>query len=132
MIRIRRPWTWLALVGTFGFILLQFVWTSWPAQMPGCSFRDLTGLHCPGCGGTRCAIRLMKGDIAGAFAMNVAVASLVFVTLVIGSLGLWREWRGGSYRLFPNWLAYGVAVFVIVFGLIRNLPWWPFTLLLPH
>ena len=42
------------------------------------------------------------------------------------------EGRDGTGRVFPTWLAWSLTAFVVVFGLVRNLPWWPFTLLVPH
>src|SRR5436190_19023711 len=45
-----------------------------PAQTgwyPGCLFHRLTGLHCPGCGGTRCAHALLHGDLPQALAYHV-------------------------------------------------------------
>ena len=120
------------MAGALGAVLLRFVWPSWPSVIPRCQVRELTALHCPGCGGTRCAIHLLDGDIAGAFAMNAAVALIAVVMAVVVPLALWREWKGGSYRVFPTWLAYTMAGMLIVFGLVRNLPWWPFTLLVPH
>ncbi len=129
---IRRPWTWLALAGTLGLLVLRFTWQWWTALMPGCTVRQMTGLHCPGCGGTRCADRLLAGDLSGAFAMNAAVAFLALAAVVVVARGVWREWKGGSYRAFPPWLAWSLAGFTVIFGLVRNLPWWPFTLLVPH
>ncbi len=32
-----------------------------------CFFHELTGLYCPGCGGTRAFIALMEGDLARSF-----------------------------------------------------------------
>jgi hypothetical protein len=46
--------------------------------------------------------------------------------------GVWQEWKGGSGRVFPSWLAWSLTGFVVAFGLVRNLPWWPFTLLVPQ
>src|SRR5580698_10298809 len=37
---------------------------------PGCTFHSLTGLHCPGCGATRCCHALVHGDIEQALAWN--------------------------------------------------------------
>ncbi|WP_193211912.1 DUF2752 domain-containing protein [Luteolibacter marinus] len=132
MTRIRRPWTWLALVGAVGFIVLRFAWPAWPSVMPACTFHEMTGLHCPGCGGTRCAICLLDGDLAGAFAMNAAVTLIALALAVVLGRAVWREWRGGRLVVFPAKLAWFLAGFVIAFGLLRNLPWWPLTLLAPH
>lgn len=122
----------MALAMVPGLVGLKVAWSGVAEWMPECSIRRLTGLHCPGCGGTRCAGRLLEGDLAGAFAMNAAVAviALSFVGLLLA--GVWREWRGGESlrRMLPVW-AWSLAAFVLVFGLVRNLPWWPFTLLVP-
>lgn len=127
-----RPWTALALALVPGFAGLKVAWSGLAERVPECSVRRLTGLHCPGCGGTRCTGRLLEGDLAGAFAMNAAVVviALSFAGLLLA--GVWREWRGGSSpsRFLPAW-AWSLAAFVLVFGLVRNLPWWPFTLLAP-
>lgn len=127
-----RPWTALALAMVPGLVGLRFAWSGVADWMPECSIRRLTGLHCPGCGGTRCAGRLLEGDLAGAFAMNAAVAVIALSAAGLLLAGVWREWRGGksTLRILPAW-AWSLAAFVLVFGLVRNLPWWPFTLLVP-
>lgn len=130
--RFRRPWTWLALAGVPGLLVLRFAWPSWPSLMPGCTVRRLTGLHCPGCGGTRCAVKLLEGDIAGAALMNPAVALLALVFGGVVVTGVWQEWRGGGRPFVRPWLVWSVSGFVVIFGLVRNLPWWPFTLLVPQ
>ena len=129
----RRPFTWLAVGGASGLLLLRHFWPSWSGKVPACTVHDWTGLHCPGCGGTRCAGRLLEGDLAGALAMNAAVTLIAMVLAGVLLAGLWREWRGNVRRtVFPPALAWGLALFVVLFGLTRNLPWWPFTLLAPH
>lgn len=120
------------MAGTFGLLILRGAWQWWTGLLPGCTVRQFTGLHCPGCGGTRCADRLLAGDLAGALSMNAAVALFAITAVVVVARGVSREWSGGSYRVFPPWLAWGLAGFTMVFGLVRNLPWWPFTLLVPH
>ena len=113
-------------------MLLRFAWPSWPSAMPACSVRRLTGLHCPGCGGTRCAIKLLEGDFAGAAMMNPAVFLLALAFAAVVLAGVWQECRGGNGPVFPAWLAWAMGALVLVFGLVRNLPWWPFTLLVPQ
>jgi hypothetical protein len=64
--------------------------------------------------------------------MNAAVAVIALSAAGLLLAGVWREWRGGTSlgRILPVW-AWSLAAFVLVFGLVRNLPWWPFTLLVP-
>ena len=132
--RIRHPWTWLAAAGVLGLLLLRVVWPGLRANLPDCEVRRLTGLHCPGCGGTRCASELLAGDLPGALAMNPVVVLLALGAAVLLFTAVVREWRGYPAALpqSPSWLAWGAVGLVIAFGLVRNLPWWPFTLLVPH
>ena len=57
---------------------------------PGCGFRWVTGLPCPGCGGTHALAALASGDIAGALAANPLVAggaALVIGLVVVAAAG---------------------------------------------
>jgi hypothetical protein len=128
----RRPWTWLALAGALGVLVLRLAWPAWPSAVPPCTVHRFTGLHCPGCGGTRGTVKMLEGDLMGAFSMNAAVTGVSLVFAGVIAAGVWQEWRGGKSRVFPSWLAWGLAGFVVAFGLVRNLPWWPFTLLVPQ
>jgi hypothetical protein len=75
----------------------------------------------------------LEGDLAGALAMNAAVTLVALAGAGVLLAGLRREWRGDARRaVFPPALAWVLALFVVIFGLTRNLPWWPFTLLAPH
>jgi len=132
--KIRRPWTWLAVGGVSGALLLKFAWPSWAALLPPCTVLRMTGLYCPGCGGTRCAGRLLKGDLRGALSMNAAVALLALVAGLLVAFAVLRESKGrpDAMPLLPAWFAWTLVGFVVAFGLVRNLPWWPFTLLVPH
>lgn len=128
----RRPFTWL-MVGVWAlFFCLRGELSRVLDRLPACEVRRWTGLYCPGCGGTRCARRLMEGDLAGALAMNPAVTLIAVVAAAVLLLGLRNEWRGeAGRRILPASLVWALAGFVVVFALTRNLPWWPFTLLAP-
>jgi hypothetical protein len=77
-------------------------------------------------------VNMLEGDLAGAWAMNAAVSLIAVVMAGVVAAGLWQEWKGGARSVFPSWLAWTLTGFVVVFGLVRNLPWWPFTLLVPQ
>ena len=73
-----------------------------------CPLFAMTGVYCPGCGGTRAVYDLAHGDIAGALSMNP------LFTIAVPLLGvLWLRWvmrlRGVVLREwpFPTWA--GVA-----------------------
>lgn len=100
---------------------------------PACILYSTTGLACPGCGLTRGFHALFHGDIIPAIDFNLL---LPFWALIIGYIWislLLTAIRGRGLPMWltsPNFLAVSVVV-LVVFGVIRNLPWWPFTILFP-
>lgn len=132
MRRVLRPWTMLAAASVIGALILQSSIAWWSMALPPCPVYQWTGLHCPGCGGTRCATRLLRGDVIGALAMNAAVVFFAVSGLGVVGNGVWSEWRGRRARGVPPWLAWSLAGVLVAFTILRNLPWWPFTLLAPH
>ena len=95
-----------------------------PNLVPGCAFKALTGLDCPGCGGTRAVHALLHGDIANAINHNV----LAVIAIVVGVI--WLAWnsiapRFGRSRirftLTTRW-GIGLVIAVSAFWLLRNLP----------
>ena len=100
---------------------------------PVCPLYSLTGFACPGCGLTRGFHALFHGDIASAIHFNalipiwVVIFSAVLISLVLYSI----RGRGLPFRkISPHWL-WILMVTMIVFGVVRNIPAYPFTLLFP-
>lgn len=129
----QKPWT-LSGLGLFCVALAAWPWRmKIAAWTPPCMFRHYTNLNCPGCGGTRCVMALGEGRFLTALHMNpLAVALFVLLGFLWMRMVL-REWREPPPRPLDlpessGWLA---LVVVIGFSVLRNLPWWPFTLLVP-
>ena len=61
---------------------------------PRCTFHQLTGYHCPGCGGTRCVAALLHGDILQAAAYNLYFLLALPFLLWWGSYGVWAIFKG--------------------------------------
>jgi hypothetical protein len=90
---------------------------------PPCPLHFLTGLYCPGCGSLRALHQLLTGNLAGALSLNpLMVLSLPFLALLYFRPRL-------SYSLWLPWLALSV---ILLYGVLRNIPVWPFCLLAPH
>lgn len=104
------------------------------AWWPGCVFRKTTGLLCVGCGMTRATHAALHGDLVAAFRFNplgVLLLPLALLALSI-ELAAWVRGRGERWRLRVGARgAVALAVLVIAYWILRNLPWWPFTLLAP-
>ncbi len=88
-------------------------------HLPLCTLHRLTGLYCPFCGATRAAHYFLEGRVAEAFAANPLVLFAVPLFLLY------------LIRPVPKW---GWGVFIVafvVFGIVRNIPAWPFCVLAP-
>jgi hypothetical protein len=116
-----------ALLAAGGAILFLFN----PAQSgfyPFCLFYKTTGLLCPGCGGLRATHQLLHGHLFEALHLN----ALFVLAIPLGVLWAFRIWnlkrRDPSAHVIikPAWLWIACAV-LIVFAIVRNLPFAPFT-----
>jgi len=106
-----------------------------PAQSgfyPFCIFHRITGLHCPGCGCLRAIHQLLHGDIAAAFHYN-ALLILSFPLLLAQAvrIGIAKmSHQPARARISPAWIWAALAV-LILFGILRNLPFPAFAWLAP-
>jgi hypothetical protein len=100
---------------------------------PGCAFRELTGLNCPGCGSMRAAHQLLHGHLKAALHLNpLMVLALPFIGAYFISAGAYHIMGKRMPRIFVSpmwgWVLLGV---VIAYWILRNIPAYPFTLLSP-
>ena len=88
---------------------------------PGCTFHSLTGLHCPGCGATRCCHALVHGDIEQALAWNplfvLLLPYLVFSALRM-AYTMWTGKRLIGYRM-PGWMGYTLLSMVLLYWIAQ-------------
>lgn len=113
-----------------------FLWYFDPAKagfFPPCPLLRFTGFACPGCGLTRGFHALLHGDVLTALDFNALIPLvLLFFGYIFASL-ISVAWRGkgvliGNWNLGLLWVMLGSLV---VFGVVRNLPYYPFTVLFP-
>lgn len=116
------------------FLLFLLARKGLPGKFPGilgipCIFRELTGYDCPGCGGTRACIALLKGKIWQSFLYHPVVlygAAVYFWymfshTVEYLSEGRWKI--GMRYRDIYIKIAAGI---IVVQWIVRNLLKWKF------
>lgn len=133
-----QPLRLLVVVGflvtlAFGLWWLKmFGLGSMPLQ---CFFHRFTGLHCPGCGMTRATASVLEFDWFAAFRYN----PLGVVLFPVALFGVGLETIGWVRGTAPPWRiplgkhgAKIIAVVVILFFILRNVPYYPFSLLAPH
>ncbi len=90
-----------------------------------CPFHTVTGWYCPGCGITRMLTYTVTGQWYAAFRMNPLLFVLLPLLLVYGGFWLWSFVTDKPNRLdnrIPLWATIGLAVVLVVYGVLRNLP----------
>lgn len=102
-----------------------------------CVIYENTGMFCSSCGATRSVICLLSGDITSALRNNFMVtlaiipASALMIYLYIGIIFGYLGRMPHTVNLGISVLVLIFAVLFLVFGIIRNIPVYPFTYLTP-
>ncbi len=93
------------------------------AFYPACTFHQLTGLQCPGCGSTRALHQLLHGHVVTALHLNaLLVLALPALAAIIGRhLVLKQRSANSSFSLKASW-AWWLLAAAAAFGVLRNLP----------
>jgi len=100
---------------------------------PVCPLFEITGFACPGCGLTRGFHALFHGDVLTALHFNalIPVWAVIFgyVFLSMGLLAI----RGRGLKMWPTApkFLWSFMIVLLTFGVLRNLPLYPFSLLFP-
>ena len=101
--------------------------------LPVCPLFALTGFACPGCGLTRGFHALFHGDVLTTLDFNalipvwVVIFGYVFVSLALLAV----RGRGLPMWLTRPWFLWSFMIVLLVFGVLRNLPFYPFSILFP-
>lgn len=99
-----------------------------------CVFNLVTGLYCPGCGTGRASYSILHGRFVDAFCYNPLMMILLpLIGLYIAARTVDWVITGGNHidkKINMKFLT-GVLVVVLIYGVLRNIPVFPFTLLAP-
>lgn len=101
--------------------------------LPVCPLYALTGFACPGCGLTRGFHALFHGDVLTALDLNALIPVWVLIFGYLSVSLLLFAVRGKGLQM---WVVKPAFLFVlmgvlIAFGVLRNIPAWPFSILFP-
>lgn len=99
-----------------------------------CLVYEVSGYYCPGCGAGRACFSILHGRFAQAFRYNPLLCLLLpWLALYLGACGV--QWlltgRETISRRIPIELAYVLLAVVLLYGVVRNIEVYPFTLLAP-
>jgi hypothetical protein len=100
---------------------------------PVCPLFEVTGFACPGCGLTRGFHALFHGDVSAAMHFNalipvwVVIFGYVFLSLCLLAI------RGRGLKMWPTAPSFlwSFMIVLLVFGVLRNMPIYPLSLLFP-
>jgi hypothetical protein len=89
---------------------------------PRCLFHALTGLQCPGCGGTRALYQLLHFHLAEALRLNALVtilAPIAFAWFLYWYWSVTQKGQGPTLRVSRP-VAACLYVIVLLFTIVRN------------
>lgn len=130
--RLERILAGIGVVGVTGLITVTAFYNPVTAGFfPQCPLHSLTGLNCPGCGLTRGFHALFQGDILTALHFNalLPIYALIFGYLFLSLILVIVRGRGLPLSGFPPYLLWIFLSLTVIFGVVRNLPFYPFSLL---
>ena len=121
----------LVIIG--GATALFFLNPSEHSFFPKCALYVATGYSCPGCGSTRALFHLTHGNVLEAFRLNPGLIGLIALGLTDYVRYVLAVVRGNPFQtLFGRLKLLGLLLGVmLVYGIVRNLPWSPFINLAP-
>lgn len=127
-----RPGLWKPIVGAIVLVAASVMTFAFnPTEhnfFPQCTFHQMTGWHCMGCGATRSFHALVHGDFAAAFRNHaffvIAFPALCYWVLVefMARLG-WQKLP--RIKLTPRIIWTSLAI-IGTYTILRNLPLEPF------
>lgn len=96
-------------LGLLALLIVMWLWLE-----PGCWFRSVTGIPCPGCGMSRAWLAALRGDLAAALGYHPMFWSIPIV-LWLG----WHEFRPFRSRTVNLLLTGGITAAFLAVYLIR-------------
>ena len=122
-----RPVLYLAILVLAGTAALKIYLSvrgrALSSFIPPCIFHRVTGLYCPGCGGTRAVEALMGGRLVEALMFHPAVPYVFFGSLIFALSHLLSRLLPGRIRgmRWRDPYAYTLAALLLLHMVVRSL-----------
>lgn len=120
-------------VFALGSIVVGFFDPGKAALFPGCPLLQITGFACPGCGLTRGFHSLFHGEFLLALDFNalIPIFALVFAYLTLLATSIAITGRDLRFRILTPTTLWVFLTIAAVFGVLRNIPVYPLSVLFP-
>lgn len=122
------------IIGLGVTLLYFFINPSEVDYLPKCPLYVTTGIYCPGCGSQRATHFLLNFNILGVLQQNVLYLIGVFIIgyhLCVLGINLFFKKNIYNYIYHPK-TPIIILTLMILFWLLRNIPYYPFNLLAPQ
>lgn len=100
-----------------------------------CGLYRFTGFLCPGCGGQRALHHLLHGEFLTALKDNavfvVGLPFLIYLYFVCVRVYIFNDLKYSNSFVFSSKFGYSILIILLIFFILRNIPVYPFTYLLP-
>lgn len=135
---VKRPIRFMIMVCIFIILLVGSVFLYYHSPEDKywliCIIYKLSGYYCPGCGSGRACYCILHGRFVQAFRYNPMLCIFIpWIALYIGGCGI--QWlltgRETISQRIPIEATYVLLAVVILYGIVRNIDVYPFTLLAP-
>ena len=112
-------------------LLLYFFIEPKDGNLPKCIFHELTGFYCPGCGGQRSLHSLLNGNFLKAIDYNLLFILLLPFILYFMFVFITGKKYSASSFIYKPYFSLMIAIAVVAFWILRNIPVKPFSWLAP-
>jgi len=102
--------------------------------LPKCPLYATTGIYCPGCGSQRATHQLLNFNFLGVVQQNALYIIGLFIVgyhLIISGVNYFFKKNYYNYIYHPK-TPIALLLLIIVFWILRNIPYFPFNLLAPN
>ncbi|WP_417855502.1 DUF2752 domain-containing protein [Xanthomarina gelatinilytica] len=123
----------LILASTSVFGLFYFWNPANNSLFPKCFFYSLTHLYCPGCGSQRAIHQILHGNILTGLNYNYLIGFLTLVLSYMLYVYIAQEYLKKPIKnlLYKPLATKVILVVVVLFWILRNIPFYPFNILAP-
>ena len=131
-----RPKAWRIAVGIGAplLVLAGALFLYFFKVGPPCWIHELTGINCIGCGAGRATVALLHGDILAALDYNILYVMLLpFLVYYLFKIYVAYVFGKDVIPMFTIGWGIGIPLLatVVLFGVLRNIPVFPFSYLAP-